>query len=149
MRRVERTAVIPAPPADVFAYLADLANLAEWQSGIVSAERIDTGEMRVGSSARVARELMGQRMEVPLTVSEYEPPHRLGITSEVSGVRAAATLDLTPALGGTATDLEFAMEIRGSLVTAFMEPLIASAATGDIEASLARLHARFAPEPED
>jgi carbon monoxide dehydrogenase subunit G len=149
MQRVERSARIPAPPGEVFAYLSDLDNLAEWQSGIVRAERVDAGEMRVGSSARVARELMGQRLEVPLTVSEYEPPHRLGITSEVSGVKAAATLDLAPADEGTATDLRFAMEIRGSLITAFMEPMIASAAKGDIEASLAKLTERFgrAAEP--
>lgn len=148
MKRVEGSARIPAPPSAVFDYLSDLDHLADWQSGVVRAERVDDGPMRVGSSARVARELMGQRLEVPLIVSDYEPPHRLGITSEVSGVKAAAMLDLQPADDGAATDLGFAMEIRGSLITAFMEPMIASAAKGDIEASLAKLQARFgAPEP--
>jgi carbon monoxide dehydrogenase subunit G len=145
MKRVEGEGRIAAPPAEVFAYLADLDNLAAWQGGIVRAERVDSGEMRVGSSARVARELMGQRLEVPLTVSHYEPPTRLGITSEASGVKVAAMLDLRPADGGAATDLLFMMEIRGSLVTTFMEPMIASAAKGDIDASVARLQARFAP----
>ena len=144
MQRVERTARIPAPASEVFAYLSDLANLAEWQSGIVSAERVDDGPMRVGSSARVTRELMGQRMAVPLTVTDYEPPGRLGIASEVSGVKAAAMLEMTPAEDGAATDISFAMEIRGSGMTSFMEPMIASAARGDIEASLQRLTARFA-----
>ena len=144
MQRVERTARIPAPPSEVFAYLADLDNLAEWQTGIVSAERVDDGPMRVGSSARVTRELMGQRLAVPLTVTDYEPPTRLGIASEVSGVKAAAMLELTPADGEVATDLAFAMEIRGSGMTSFMEPMIASAAKGDIESSLQRLTERFA-----
>lgn len=151
MQRVERTARIPAPPSEVFAYLADLDNLAEWQSGIVSAERVDAGPMRVGSSANVTRELMGQRMAVPLTVTDHEPPSRLGIASEVSGVRAAAMLELTPADDGTATDIGFAMEIRGSMLTAFMEPMIAGAAQGDIDASLQRLAARFGeagPDPQ-
>ena len=143
MQRVERTARIPAPPSEVFAYLADLDNLAEWQSGIVSAERVDDGPMRVGSSARVTRELMGQRLAVPLTVTDYDPPGRLGIASEVSGVKAAATLDMTPAEDGAATDVSFAMEIRGSGMTSFMEPMIAGAARGDIEASLVKLQARF------
>lgn len=147
MQRVERTARIPAPPSEVFAYLADLNNLAEWQSGIVSAERVDSGPMRVGSSARVTRELMGQRLEVPLTVTDYEAPTRLGIASEVSGVKAAAVLDLAEADGGSATEVSFAMEIRGSGMTSFMEPMIASAAKGDIEASLARLTARFSADP--
>ena len=147
MQRVERTARIPAPPSEVFAYLANLDNLAEWQTGIVSAERVDSGPMRVGSSARVTRELMGQRLAVPLTVTDYEAPSRLGIASEVSGVKAAAMLELTSAADDAATDLAFAMEIRGSGMTSFMEPMIASAAKGDIESSLARLTARFSADP--
>ncbi len=143
MQRVERTARIPAPPSEVFAYLSDLDNLAEWQGGIVSAERVDSGPMRVGSSARVTRELMGQRLAVPLTVTDYEPPGRLGIASEVSGVKAAAMLELAAADGDAATEVSFAMEIRGSGMTSFMEPMIASAARGDIEASLAKLQSRF------
>lgn len=109
----------------------------------MSAERVDSGQMGVGSSARVTRELLGQRLAVPLTVSDYEPPARLGIGSEVSGVRASATLELAEADGGAATELSFAMEVRGSGMTSFMEPMIAGAAGGDVEASLQRLQARF------
>ncbi|HEY6608480.1 MAG TPA: SRPBCC family protein [Candidatus Limnocylindria bacterium] len=142
MKRVERTARIGAPPASVFAYLADLDNLAEWQTGVISAELTPNGEVGVGSTARVVRQLMGQRVEAPLTITAYEPPSRLVIGSEVSGVRAVAELDLQPADG--ATDLRFAMEIRASGMTRFMEPMIASAAGGDIDESIRRVQERFA-----
>ena len=144
MKRVERSARIGASPEEVFAYLADLDNLAEWQSGVVSAESTSGGEMGVGSSVVVVRELMGQRIEAPLTVTEYEPPRRMAIGSEVSGVKALAQLELAPA-GVAETDLRFAMEIRGSGLTSFMEPMIAGAAGGDIDASLERLKSRFSP----
>ncbi len=144
MQRVERSAVIGAPPAEVFAYLSNLDNLAEWQSGVMTARRTSDGEIGVGATAVVTRELMGQRMEAPLTVTEYDPPRRLAIGSEVSGVKANATLDLAPTEDGKATDLAFAMEIRGSMLTAFMEPMIAGAAGGDIDASLEKLRQRFA-----
>ncbi len=149
MQRVERSARIPAPPAELFAYLADLGNVAEWQTGVVAAERLDDGPMRAGSSARVVREMMGQRLEVVLSVKEFAPPDRLLIGSEASGVKVDATLDLAAAPDDpSATDLRFAMEIRGSGFTAFMEPMIAGAAKGDIDASLARLATRFAePRP--
>jgi uncharacterized protein YndB with AHSA1/START domain len=143
MKRVERQAVIAAPPAEVFAYLSDLDNLSEWQMGITSARRTSEGEMGVGATALVARELMGQVIEAPLTVTEYDPPRRLAIGSEVSGVRVLGTLDLAPAGDGATTGLSFAMEIRGSLLTSFMEPMIAGAAGGDIDASLSRLQQRF------
>jgi len=143
MQRVERRIVIGAPPAEIFAYLSDLEKLSEWQTGITDARRTSEGEMRVGATALVTRELMGQQMQAPLTVTEYEPPRRMAIGSEMSGVKVHATLDLTPADGDEATDLSFAMEIRGSMLTSFMEPMIASAAGGDIEATLERLKSRF------
>ena len=144
MQRVERTARIPAPPDEVFAYLANLDNVGEWQSGVTSAQRTSPGEMGVGATAQVIRQLGGQRITAPLTVTAYDPPRHLAIGSQVSGVKADATLDLTPADDGAATDLAFAMEIRGSGLTSFMEPMIAGAARGDIETSLARIQQRFA-----
>ena len=146
MKRVERTATIGAPPEEVFAYLSDLEKLSEWQAGVVSARRTSGGEMRAGATALVIREVMGNRVEAPLTVTEHDPPRRLAIGSAVSGVKAHATLDFEPADEGRATDLTFAMEIRGSGFTGFMEGMIASAAGGDIDASLARLQERFADE---
>jgi carbon monoxide dehydrogenase subunit G len=143
MKRVERTARIGAPPDALFAYLADLDNLDEWMAGIVSAEVTSPGELGVGSTARVVRALGGQRVEAPLSVAEYDPPRHLVIASEVSGVAVTASLDLAPA-AGDATDLRFAMEIRAGMLMRFMEPMIAGAAGGEIDATLERLRTRFA-----
>jgi hypothetical protein len=142
MQRIERSARIHAAPDRLFAYLSDLDRLPEWQSGIVAAGRSSPGELTVGSTATVTREVMGQRIEAPLRITEHDAPRRLAVQSEVSGVRALATFDLAGA-GDAATDLTFAMEIRGSGFTAFMEPMIASAAKGDIDTSLQRLVERF------
>jgi uncharacterized protein YndB with AHSA1/START domain len=147
MQRVERTASLPASPQEVFAYLADLDRLAEWQAGVVDARRTSDGPVAVGATATVTRELMGDRIVAPLTITAYDPPHRLGIGTEVGGVRVEGTLALAASDGGAATELAFAMEIRASGFSRFMEPMIAGAAGGDIEASLARLTARFASRP--
>ena len=145
MKRIERRARVEAPPDELFAYLSDLANLPEWQPGIVSAEITSGDALGVGTTARVVRDLMGQRIEAPMTVTAYEPPSRLAIRSEVSGVKATAELDLTPA-DGAATDLVFAMEIRGSMLTRFMEPMIAGAAGGEIDVTLERIRAHYAAD---
>jgi carbon monoxide dehydrogenase subunit G len=142
MKRVERAATIGAPAAVLFAYLADLDNLNEWMAGIVEAEVTSPGELGAGSTARVVRALGSQRLEAPLTVAEYDPPRHLVITSEVSGVNVAASLHLEPV--GDATHLRFGMEIRGSMLTRFMEPMLAGAAGGEIDATLERLRSRFA-----
>ena len=66
MRRVEASQTISAPPETVFAFVADLANLPRWQSGIVSAEQTSPDPVGVGSTAHVVRELLGQRLAVDL-----------------------------------------------------------------------------------
>ena len=149
MQRVEGRARLAATPEEVFAYIADLGNLAEWQGGVTAAQRTSEGPMRAGATAEVTRQVMNQRIVAPLLVTGYDPPRRLAIASKVSGVEADATLDLSAIEHGRATELAFAMEIRGSGLTSFMEPMIAGAARGDILASLERLQSRFAgSEPE-
>jgi carbon monoxide dehydrogenase subunit G len=145
MQRVERTAVVEAPADELFAYLADLDRLAEWQTGVVSVRRTSPGPIAVGATAHLVRDLAGQRVEAPLAVAVYEPPRRLVIDTEASGIRASAGFTLDGVAGAeSSTSLTFAMEVRGSFMTRFLEGVIASAATSEIETSLARLRARFA-----
>jgi uncharacterized protein YndB with AHSA1/START domain len=140
MRRLQASAVIAATPEVVFAFLADPANLPRWQTGIVSAERTSPDPVGVGSTARVVRELAGQRMSVDLIVTAYEAGRRLVLASEVSGIGVEATLHLQPR--ESATDLRFEMTIRAQNV--FMAPLegmVAGAAEHDLADSLRRLQA--------
>jgi carbon monoxide dehydrogenase subunit G len=142
MQRVERSAEIIAPPDAVFAYVADLDNLPAWLVGVRSARRTSEGQLGVGSSAAIVRELMGQRIEADLRITAYEPPARVSVESEVSGVRVV--IDIAAAPNQTGTTLTMTITLRAGGLTAFMEPMLAAAAAGDLEASLARLQERFA-----
>ncbi len=137
MKRVEQSIAISASPEDVFAYASSLDKIANWQSGVSSARMTSTGPIGVGSTALVVRDLLGQHIEAPLEVTAYDPPTLLGLRSEVSGVRADASLVVKPR--GHGSRITFAMELRASGFTAFMEPMIASAAEADITRSLDRL----------
>jgi carbon monoxide dehydrogenase subunit G len=143
MRRVERNADIAASPAEIYAFLADPANLPRWQTGIVSAERTSPAPTQRGSTARVVRELMGQRIAADITVTEAVPDHRLVVSSTVSGISVTASLDLTPQDAGTR--VVFAMEIRAQNV--FMAPvegMVAGGAEQELDSSLARLRSALA-----
>jgi uncharacterized protein YndB with AHSA1/START domain len=138
MRRVEAGITIAAPPAEVFAFVADLANLPRWQSGIVSAQRTSPDPVGVGSTARVVRDLAGQSLTVDLTITEFEPGRRLALASEASGVRVKATLEMEPATDGTVA--RSGIEITaGSLFMAPLEGMIANAAAGELATGLERL----------
>jgi len=140
MRRVDASQQLPAAPERVFEFVADLANLPRWQTGIVSAELTSPPPVRIGSTAHVVRELMGQRLAVDVTVTAYTPGQRLGLASAASGIGIDAVLELEPAPGGTLA--RFSMDIRAENV--FMKPLegaIAGAAASDLATSLDRLRA--------
>jgi carbon monoxide dehydrogenase subunit G len=145
MRRVERKAEIAATPAKIYAFLSDPANLPRWQTGIVSAERTSPLPIRGGSTARVVRELMGQRIAADITVTDAQPDRRLVLTSKVSGIGVTATLALTPQ--GSGTLVAFSMEIRAENV--FMTPIegmVAGGAEQELDSSLARLEAALAAD---
>jgi uncharacterized protein YndB with AHSA1/START domain len=145
MRRVQRTAQIAATPAEVYAFLAEPANLPRWQAGMVSAERTSPPPTVVGSTARVVLELMGQQVTAEITVREAEPERRLALAASMSGMGVVATLDLAPNDGGT--EITLASEVRAQNV--FMAPLermVTDAAERDLDPSLARLEAALAED---
>jgi carbon monoxide dehydrogenase subunit G len=142
MREVSASARIDAPHDEVFGFLADLANLPRWQTGIVSAELTTPGPVGAGSRAHVVRELMGQRLAVDLALTGYEPGRRLELESGASGIGVTALLDLQP--DGTGTRLTFTMRIKAqSLFLAPLEGMVAGAAERDIDDSLERLRGHF------
>jgi carbon monoxide dehydrogenase subunit G len=143
MRRVERSARIAATPAEVYAFLAEPANLPRWQAGIVAAERTSPPPTVVGSTARVVLELMGQQVSAEITVREAEPERRLALASSVSGIGVVATLELAPHDGGT--EITLASEVRAeNIFMAPLERMVTDAAERDLDASLARLEAALA-----
>ena len=146
MRTVSAAAYVPAPPSDVFEFLADLENLPSWQSGIVSAELTTPKPVGVGSRAHVVRNFLGQRIEVDITVVGYEPGRRVQLESAASGIGVQARLDLEPKDEGT--DLSFAIDIRAqSIFMAPVEGMVAGAAEQDVADSLERIRANFVTPP--
>ncbi len=144
MKRIERTAEIAAPAGPLFDFVSDPARLPEWQAGIVAARQTTPGPTRIGSVAHVERELMGQRIEVDLVVTAFEPGHRLSLESEASGFHVEATLELKP-VDADRTTISFAMTVNTTnMFMAPVEGMVASAADGDIDTSLDRLRALFA-----
>jgi carbon monoxide dehydrogenase subunit G len=139
VKEAERSAEIPLPAGDVFAFLSNLENLSRWQSGVLRAELTSPGPIRVGSKATVERRLFGQQIVADLVVTVYDPPRRIVLETEASGVSVKASVAIEP-LEPKRCRVTFgmAMETSGFFMKA-VEPMVAQAAEADIEASLARL----------
>lgn len=73
----ETTTVSTKDPREVFDYLADFSNLAEWDPTFVRSERLDDGPIGVGSRFEAVMKLLGREVEILWTVSEYDAPNRV------------------------------------------------------------------------
>ncbi len=143
MKRIERTAEIDVPIEQLFAFVSDPNRLPEWQTGISTARQLTPGPMREGTLTHVVRELMGQRIEVDLRTTEYEPPSRFSLDSDASGFHVEASLLLDP-LDEARTAITFAMTVKaGNPFMLPVEGMVVSAAEQDISASLDRLREAF------
>jgi carbon monoxide dehydrogenase subunit G len=132
--------MIAATPAEVYAFLAEPANLPRWQAGIVAAERTSPPPTTMGSTARVVLELIGQQVSAEITVREAEPDRRLALAASVSGMGIVASLDLAARDGGT--EITLSSEVRAeNIFMAPLERMVTDTAERDLDSSLARLAA--------
>ncbi len=140
MRRVEASLAIGAPPEAVFAFVSDLDNLPTWQPGVISATQTTSDPIGVGTTARVLRELMGQRLTVDVTVTAFDLGRRLALESAASGISVAAAMDLEPVTDGT--NVRMSTEIHSqSLFLAPLEGMAAGIAQQEMDSGLLRLKA--------
>jgi uncharacterized membrane protein len=68
---MEHAVTVNRPAEEVFAYLADVRNLPEWQDEVV--ETRPQGEAGVGARFVEVRSFLGKRLESTIEIVEYEP----------------------------------------------------------------------------
>ncbi len=99
--RVELTVEIARSPEEVFAYLADVSNLAAWQSGVRAAAIVGGGPAELGARIEESRHLLGRELRTTLEVAEYEPPHLFVLRALDGPVQFTVRHELEPAGEGT------------------------------------------------
>jgi uncharacterized protein YndB with AHSA1/START domain len=111
MARLRNDILIRRPAGAVFAYLADLENLPEWNYAIRETRRVGAGAVGVGTVYRQVRSLP-RPMEESLEIAEYEPDRRLVVHGGLGVFGGSLTYALEPA--GDATRLVNDVELTAS-----------------------------------
>jgi len=99
--RAELTIEIARSPEDVFAYLTDVSNLSEWQSGVHAAEVEGGGDPVSGARIRESRHLLGRELQTTLEVADYEAPRLFALRALDSPVPFTVRHELESAGEGT------------------------------------------------
>jgi carbon monoxide dehydrogenase subunit G len=125
--RAELTIEIARTPEEVFAYLSDVANLPEWQSGIRRAEQ-------TGDRIEETRSFLGREMHTTLEIVESETPRVFTLKALNGPVRFTVAHTLEPA--GNATRLTVVAE---GDVPGFASGIVAQQAKRQFSKDFARL----------
>jgi len=133
--------LVPAPPEEVFEFLADLAN--HWK---VADRFVEVVELEGSSGGWVrVRGPLGLRRSARTTVTVADPPRFMAGTAELGGAtRARVTWSLAPAGEGTRVRLEARLDRAGALDRLLLRAGGSAWLTRRFRGTLENLAARFA-----
>lgn len=70
---------IETPRSDVFAAMTDFDSWDQWMDGLIRVEKLTDGAYGVGAKWRETRKLFGKEASEVFEVTEFDPPHRIGL----------------------------------------------------------------------
>jgi uncharacterized protein YndB with AHSA1/START domain len=111
--RIATTAVIPAPPGEVFGYVTTAANWPAWHPSSVAVRGAADHPGQVGDVIVEDFRVAGRTGTVEWTVTECRPPRRWVIEGVIVGRSSGGriTYELNPGNGGTRFERTFTYPI--------------------------------------
>jgi uncharacterized protein YndB with AHSA1/START domain len=108
------TVEIARSPASVFAYLADLEHIPEWNWAIVSTRKLTSGRAGVGTRYEQRRSVPRPAIET-LEITELATDRRIEIVGDLGSFQARLTYELSSIGPGTSLTNTVELEPHGPL----------------------------------
>jgi len=125
MARYKATVDTPRPPDEAFAFLSDFSTTAEWDPGVVEAERLGDAPIAEGSEFRLVADFLHRDTTLIYSIVEYDPPSAVTFRGENSSVVSLDRITFEPSNGGTRITYDAELALKGPLRLA--DPLLALA----------------------
>lgn len=81
MITIDHTVTIARRLPDVFSFVADMENLPQWQSDVVTSTVVTPGPTRVGTRFTEEVRIVGKAVPTACEVTDFVPDQRLGFTA--------------------------------------------------------------------
>ena len=125
--KVDHAIYINHPVEKTFAYMSNLEHLVDWSNFIVSARKISSGEMLVGTTVQCTIRMLGRRFDSTYVIVECKPNRYLTYKS-ILGIAPSFTYIRFEPLdgGGTRVSVEITIHFTGGYL-GYDETLVTSA----------------------
>ena len=134
--RFTNTITIERPPATVFAYLANLENLPQWNYALAETRQLTPGPPGVGTRYLQTRTIPVHAEET-LEIIELTPNHKLTVQGTLNALPAHLTYTLHPE--GTATTLTNTINLQAPRPLKLLAPIALGRIKSAVAANLAVL----------
>ena len=111
----ETAVQIERPIDEVFAYVSDPGNLPHWNSAVQAVRKTSTGEITVGSTYSMERELPTGRAVNELEIVAHERPREFAIRTTSGPTPFHYRYRFSAERGGTVVHLDAVVELEGLL----------------------------------
>ena len=137
---VNETTTFARPPREVFDYVVDFTNLAEWDPTFDRSVRTDEGELGVGSTFEVTATVAGSSIEIRYEIEEYDRPRSAKLVGRADNFTSIDRIRVDDADGGSTLHWEATVDADAPIVDTLATPLfklVAKAAIAGLRDELA------------
>jgi carbon monoxide dehydrogenase subunit G len=113
MPKVSKSVTVPRPPAEVFDYLANFENTADWDPGVAEAAKTSAGDVGLGSTFDLVTLFRGRPIEVTYEVTVYEPNTRVVLVGRNSRFTGTDDIGVAPEGDGTRVSWNANFQMEG------------------------------------
>lgn len=108
--------------AETFAYMADFANITEWDPTAAEARALDPAPPTLGSRFFVRVHWLGRDLPLTYEIIEFEPPRRLVLRAENESSVSEDTVEVSPDGAGSTLVYDARVTLKG--LARFADPLL-------------------------
>jgi uncharacterized membrane protein len=137
MVKHELSIIIQRPVSEVFAFVSDLTNGPQWQTGLVESRNQTKGLLGVGTKFASVRKFLGRKIEGLVEITEYEPNSKFVIKSASGMAPFEETYLFEPTSNGTKLSTVFKLHTSGLMGLA--EPMIVGGLKREMDADFGDL----------
>ena len=108
--------------AEAFAYMASFDNAREWDPSVTETERLDSGDLRVGSAFRVVSKFAGKAVPLRYEITSFEPGSRVVLEAWNKSFGSVDTISVVSAGSGSDVTYDARLVFKG--VARVVNPLM-------------------------
>jgi uncharacterized protein YndB with AHSA1/START domain len=136
MASFSHSVTLARPPAEVFPWLLEGDKVPQWTGSLERYDVLGDGPLGAGSRVRQVLTVSGERIELELEITRYEPPREAESRFSISGLEVVTQYELVETGGGstlTQTLEGKASGFKARLLVPVVQPRLERKLTADLE----------------